>query len=94
MEKKFNDLSIAALNAFAEAIGAVQAITGDVAKTRLEDVTAQMGMKSGQVLQALRVAITGDASGPDLMLSIEILGGTESAARIREVIAARAQKVV
>jgi glutamyl-tRNA synthetase len=94
LEKKFNDQSIAALTSFAEAIASVKAITGENAKAKLEEVTTQMGIKPGQVLQALRVALTGDASGPDLMLTIEILGGTESAVRIREAIAVRAQKVV
>jgi glutamyl-tRNA synthetase len=92
--KKFNEQANNALLAFGDELALTPSITSDEAKRRLEEVAAKMGIKTGQVLQALRVALTGDASGPDLMLTIEIIGGTESAARIREVIATRGQKVL
>jgi glutamyl-tRNA synthetase len=94
ISKKMNDQAVAVLTAYAEKLGAAGSLSADNAKTILENVAAAAGMKAGQVLQVLRVALTGDASGPDLMLTIEILGGDESAARIRHVIAARETKVV
>ncbi|MFM7853781.1 MAG: hypothetical protein ACKO96_18135 [Flammeovirgaceae bacterium] len=36
----------------------------------------------GKILQALRLAITGQGSGPDLMLTIEIIEPKEAAARL------------
>jgi glutamyl-tRNA synthetase len=92
--KKFNEQSNAALLAYADELALLPGITSDEAKAKLEEVAAKLSIKPGQVLQALRVALTGDASGPDLMLTIEIIGGTESATRIREVITTRAQKVI
>jgi glutamyl-tRNA synthetase len=93
LAKKMNDQAVEALSAYAQKLSETNAVSADEAKAILENVTVNLGMKSGQVLQLLRVALTGDASGPDLMLTVEILGGMESASRIREVIATRAPKV-
>jgi glutamyl-tRNA synthetase len=41
-----------------------------------------MGMATGKILQALRVSLTGGASGPDLMMTMEILGPGEVSNRI------------
>jgi glutamyl-tRNA synthetase len=41
------------------------------------------GLKPGQVLQALRVAVTGAAAGPDLFETLAILGTGEVAQRLR-----------
>jgi glutamyl-tRNA synthetase len=94
VSKKMNDQAVSLLTAYAEKLAGAGELSADVAKEILENVTAVAGMKAGQVLQLLRVALTGDAAGPDLMLTIEILGGGESAARIRQLIESRATKVV
>ena len=51
---------------------------------------AAQGLKPGQVLQALRVAVTGAAAGPDLFETIVILGVSEVAERLRAAVAALA----
>lgn len=51
-------------------------------KRVLDETLAQHGLKPGQVMQALRVVITGGLMGPDLLATMETLGVTETCARI------------
>ena len=51
-------------------------------KTLLDQVSAKLSIGVGKILQALRVSITGGGSGPDLMLTIEIIGPKEASSRI------------
>ena len=44
-------------------------------------------VKPGQVLQTLRVAITGGAAGPDLFETLAILGPGEVAQRLQTAVA-------
>lgn len=57
-------------------------VTADRAKDILNQVLEKNGVKIGKMLQALRVAITGAGSGPDLMQIIEVLGVKETVSRI------------
>lgn len=93
MSKKLTIESVTALNAFADAIAAETELTADRAKAILDDVTTKLSMKPGQILQVLRMSLTGESAGPDLMLTIEILGGSEAANRVRAAIAEHASKV-
>jgi glutamyl-tRNA synthetase len=45
-----------------------------------------VGIKPGKVMQALRLALTGNGKGPDLMLIIEILGKDTSIQRIKKAL--------
>jgi len=80
--KKWNDEAIKVLTAFSKEISNTNTLTADVAKSTLESVTASLGIGTGKILQALRVSITGAASGPDLMMTMEILGKEEVVKRI------------
>lgn len=84
--KKWNDDAIHVLTAYSKAISSINELTADLAKTTLENVTTTLGIGTGKILQALRVAITGAGSGPDLMLSMEILGSAEVASRINKAL--------
>jgi glutamyl-tRNA synthetase len=71
-------------------VGALK--TGEAAKaedfkTTVEKVATDTGIKSGQIMQALRVSVTGAGSGPDLMITMEILGREEVANRIEKALA-------
>ncbi|WP_394996153.1 glutamate--tRNA ligase [Emticicia sp.] len=44
------------------------------------------GIKAGKVMQAFRLAITGGGKGPDLMLTLEILGKEEVIKRIEKAV--------
>lgn len=50
--------------------------------------TERLGIKTGKVLQALRLAITGAGHGPDLMLTMEILGKNEVIERLEKALEA------
>ena len=80
--KKWNDDSIKVLRAFSEQIATSPSITAEAAKATLEGVTGRLGIATGKILQALRVALTGGASGPDLMMTMEIIGKEEVVNRI------------
>jgi glutamyl-tRNA synthetase len=61
------------------------ALTSASAKATLEEVCRKEGVAPGKVLPMLRVALTGSSTGPDLMTTIEILGGPEVARRIEKM---------
>lgn len=82
ISKKWNDDVVKVLTAYKEALSKLSAIDATSAKTTLEDVATQVGIQSGKIMQAFRVSITGNASGPDLMVTLEILGKDEVISRL------------
>lgn len=77
VSKKWNDDVVKVLSAYKEALSKLTALDATSAKTTLEEVATQVGIQSGKIMQAFRVSITGGASGPDLMITLEILGKDE-----------------
>ncbi len=86
VSKKWNAEAAAVLQDYQEKIGRLDALPADLAKSIFEETCATRRIKPGQVLAALRISITGGMSGPDLMQTIEILGGEETSRRIREAL--------
>ncbi|HQQ96997.1 MAG TPA: glutamate--tRNA ligase [Cyclobacteriaceae bacterium] len=84
--KKWNADAAKVLGAYAEELEGAPAISAESAKALLESVALKLNIKPGQILQVLRMTITGGSSGPDLMTTLEILGNAESARRIRNAI--------
>jgi glutamyl-tRNA synthetase len=84
--KKWNDESIKVLTAYSKEIANTSTLTADLAKSTLESVTASLGIGTGKILQSLRVSVTGGASGPDLMMTMEILGKAEVVRRIEHAL--------
>jgi glutamyl-tRNA synthetase len=80
--KKWNDDAVKVLTAFRDEVAKLPLLSADVAKTTLENTTSQLGISTGKILQAVRVSLTGGASGPDLMMTMEILGKDEVVRRI------------
>lgn len=80
--KKWNKEAAKFFQAFQEALRHLNQFDAETVKTTLETVAAGLGMKAGQIMQILRVAITGSASGPDLMTTFEIIGRQETASRL------------
>lgn len=70
------------IDAFAQLIKNHDGVTADQAKHLLHDMLEAKGVKIGKVMQSLRVALTGQPAGPDLMQIIEILGATETSERL------------
>ena len=91
ISKKWNAQVAGALAEFARQLPAAPDTTPDAIKALLTQVVEGQGMKLGQVLQALRVAVTGAAAGPDLMAIMSILGAQETAQRIEAAVSALAQ---
>jgi glutamyl-tRNA synthetase len=88
ISKKWNAQVAGALAEFARQLPTAPDTTPDGIKALLTQVVEGQGLKLGQVLQALRVAVTGAAAGPDLMAIMSILGTQETAERIEAAVAA------
>ncbi len=91
---KWNDDAIRAVTAFRDAL---QPVDGDflaeAIKHTLGDAMQQAGIKQGKIMQAMRVALTGSGTGPDLMLTMEIIGKEETIGRLEAALATLKIKV-
>ena len=86
ISKKWNDEAIKVLTSYSKEIASTTTLTAELAKSTLESVTASLGIATGKILQALRISVTGGASGPDLMMTMEILGKDEVVKRIEHAL--------
>jgi glutamyl-tRNA synthetase len=84
--KKWNATTAAALTDFAHELPAHSDASPDGIRALLTQVLERQGIKIGQVLQALRVAVTGVSAGPDLMATMSIIGPAETAQRIETAV--------
>jgi glutamyl-tRNA synthetase len=80
--KKWNADVVKVLTGYKDAVNSLGTLDATSAKATLESVAAQMGIQTGKIMQAFRVSITGNGSGPDLMMTLEILGKEEVVKRI------------
>jgi glutamyl-tRNA synthetase len=80
--KKWNDEAIRVIGAFRDAVANLGSFDASNAKAALELVTANLGIGTGKILQALRLSLTGAGGGPDLMMIMEIIGKDEVLRRI------------
>jgi glutamyl-tRNA synthetase len=71
---------------YANELATIQSFDADNAKNLLNSICERENVKMGKQMAALRLAITGSLSGPDLMKSIEILGADETKKRIENAI--------
>lgn len=82
VNKKWNDEAVKVITAYKTALSGVTAIDATSAKSLLESAAASVNIGVGKIMQALRVAVTGNGSGPDLMITMEILGKDEVIRRL------------
>ncbi len=80
--KKWKKQVVAVFEQYQSALNSLSSFNAKIAKSTLKQILDEQGIKIGQVMQALRVAVTGIDSGPDLMQIINILGTQEVADRI------------
>jgi glutamyl-tRNA synthetase len=80
--KKWNDDAVKVLSSYKSEIAKLPSFDAVIAKSTLEKVTADLGIGTGKILQALRLSITGAGVGPDLMMVMEIIGREEVVKRI------------
>lgn len=83
VRKKWNEQSANGVAKFAEAIAGLNQVSPEEAKALLVETLERIELGLGRVMPALRVSLTGQAGGPDLMEIIAILGPAEVAERIR-----------
>lgn len=76
----------AVLTAYRDQLPSVENLTAESAKETLHSVAERQGVKMGKVMQPLRVVLTGQSHGPDLMLSMEIMGKEEVVNRLNKVL--------
>ncbi|MEQ8715338.1 MAG: glutamate--tRNA ligase [Cyclobacteriaceae bacterium] len=80
--KKWTAEAVDVFAAYANELNSLDTITVEEAKSLLSKILEEKGVGMGRVMQALRVAMTGGAGGPDLMDIIEIVGPATTARRI------------
>jgi glutamyl-tRNA synthetase len=82
ISKKWNEDTVKFLFSFAGELKTLPSIDSDLAKAAIEKTVQVTNIPSGKIMQALRVTLTGGASGPDLMITMEIIGKEETLRRI------------
>lgn len=82
VSKKWNDEAITVITAFKNVLAGEASINAASAKSVLESAAVSVNIGVGKIMQALRVAITGNGSGPDLMMTMEIIGKDEVIKRL------------
>ena len=86
LKKKWNEDTPKVLALFADKLSVQEQISSESAKNLFWSTLEAEGYKPGQFMQTLRLALTGEGSGPDLMTIIEILGSEKAAKRINSSI--------
>jgi glutamyl-tRNA synthetase len=85
--KKWNEDAVNAISGFKNALETYSGeFTADPIKHLLSETMETLGIKMGKIMQALRLAVTGAAAGPDLMITMEILGKDEVTARLDQAL--------
>ncbi|SNT19822.1 glutamyl-tRNA synthetase [Ekhidna lutea] len=82
LKKKWKEDTPEALRLFAEKLQHQDEVDAEAAKSLFWETLEASDYKPGQFMQPLRLTLTGEGSGPDLMAIIEILGGEKAAERI------------
>ncbi|MCB0492152.1 MAG: glutamate--tRNA ligase [Cyclobacteriaceae bacterium] len=80
--KKWNEEAIAVMTSLKEEVKKSDELTAKTAASVLEKTTTSLGIPQGKIMQALRLALTGGASGPDLMITMALLGSDEVSSRL------------
>lgn len=91
--KKWNEEAVKVLATFSDKVKELMDAGALTLKRTLESVTGSMNVPTGRILPALRLAITGGGGGPDLMVTMEIIGKDEIVRRIEQALATLEVKV-
>lgn len=86
IRKKWNELAVEKLSGFADELSGRDFVSREEAREILMDYLAKDETPLGRIMPALRLALTGQAGGPDLMAIISILGPEEVIERIKKAI--------
>ena len=91
--KKWNQEAVSVLSTLSIDLKSIDQLSALTATEVLQKITSNLGVPQGKIMQALRLALTGGASGPDLMITMEILGSKEVSARLDFAIKSLKEKV-
>ncbi|PIB36681.1 glutamate--tRNA ligase [Reichenbachiella sp. 5M10] len=86
VRKKWKETAQAVLPQLADQLHETSVTGAEEIQAIFEKVLEANDTKAGMVLQILRVAVTGEAGGPDLMKIMEVLGTKEVAERIKSAV--------
>lgn len=86
IRKKWDNVAKNVFNTFSDQLVNADHLVAEKFQTALEQAVEAHDVKVGMVMQILRVAITGEAGGPDLMKIMEVLGTKEIVDRIKKAI--------
>lgn len=86
VKKKWKEETIQGLELFASKIKLLNNPAAEVYKEKFEESVNELELGFGRVMPGLRLALTGQAGGPDLMGILEVLGVEESNNRINKAI--------
>jgi glutamyl-tRNA synthetase len=64
----------------------VAAWSGESAKSAMNTAAASLGIKVGQMMFPLRVALSGKSGGPDLAVILELLGRDRVLQRLKNIL--------
>jgi glutamyl-tRNA synthetase len=74
VQNKWNEESQKGLDVLKETLPALEIWEAESIKQFIHVKLDEAGIKMGKVMQMLRVALSGNGAGPDLMISIELWG--------------------
>jgi glutamyl-tRNA synthetase len=86
VEKKLKPESFQTLEKIVGIFQALENFDAETVNTALHNFVEQGGLKFGDIMPPLRIAVSGQQSGPDLAPVLAILGKEKSIARIRKTI--------
>ena len=85
---KWNEESQKGLQVLKESLPTLELWEADSIKSFIHIKLEEAGIKMGKVMQMLRVALSGNGAGPDLMISMELWGKEQVLLRLNHAIAA------
>jgi glutamyl-tRNA synthetase len=82
LASKWNADAEAGLQFILKALPGVESWEPEGIKNAIHEVLEANGIKMGKVMQILRVALSGNGAGPDLMISMQLWGKSEVIERL------------
>lgn len=86
VQNKWNEESQKGLQVLNDTLPFVELWEADAIKSFIQVKLEEAGIKMGKVMQMLRVALSGNGAGPDLMISMELWGKKQVLLRLKKAI--------
>ncbi len=86
VQNKWNEESQKGLQVLNDTLPFVEFWEADAIKSFIQVKLEETGIKMGKVMQMLRVALSGNGAGPDLMISMELWGKDQVLLRLKKAI--------